>query len=177
MQEDETKDLSESLRFIRGKIEAGKHQEEETKSLLRPAPPPHQICRRDRLRANPQPCCEALYLQCSAGQLQLGGGGRALASLAQSSAALREKQPLHPPSMSPLLPSSVAPELWWLFPKRLGWLQEYLYPWEAALRAGRFPSWLFFFFLAGDLQFFGQSWENKDFFFFGGVPRYRLWIP
>lgn len=37
-------------------------------------------------------------------------------------------------------PSTVLFDFWWLFRKLLGCLREYLYPWEAVLLAGRFPS-------------------------------------
>lgn len=53
--------------------------------------------------SNPQPCSKALHLQCSAVQLQLGGGGKSLFSLtlAQSFAAFEKNQPLCLPLMSP----------------------------------------------------------------------------
>lgn len=92
--------------------------------------------------SKPQPCCTVLHLQCSAGQLQLGAGGKSLFSftLAQSFAAFEESQPLCLLLMSPSFPSTVVSDFWWLFRKLLGCLQEYLYPWEAVLLAGRFPS-------------------------------------
>ena len=60
--------------------------------------------------SNPEPCCKALYLQCSAVHLQLGGGGKSLFSLtlAQSFAAFEKNQPLRLPLMSPRFLNSVA---------------------------------------------------------------------
>lgn len=72
-------------------------------------PLPRLNLQEDQLRAKPQPCCTALHLQCSAGQLQLGAGGKSLFSftLAQSFAAFEENQPLCLLLMSPSFPNTV----------------------------------------------------------------------
>lgn len=94
--------------FIRGKIETGcKHQEEmnlwEGDESLYAQPPNMTEFAGRSVESNSQPCCKALHLQCSAVQLQLGGGGKSLFSLtlAQSFAAFKKNQPLCLPLMSP----------------------------------------------------------------------------
>lgn len=82
---------------------------------------------------------QAIYLQCSAMHLQLGGGGKFLSSLAcaQSLAVFRNSQ--HPTYnlCTFVTRTCVLFDFWWLFRKLLVHLQRYLHQWESVLHAGK----------------------------------------
>jgi len=72
MQEDEAS--AQIPNFIRGKMETGKHQEEEM-SLSMLNQPPTCLNLQEISWEQPLVSLQGLHLQCSAVHLQLGGGG------------------------------------------------------------------------------------------------------
>lgn len=82
---------------------------------------------------------QAVYLQCSAKHLQLGGGGKFLFSLASAQSFPTFRNSLHSACnlCTPLTRLSVPSDFWWLFRKLWVCLQRYLHQWESVLHAGK----------------------------------------